>query len=89
MLCANPNYHPRRLIIIKTISERIGAVRAMVLARSRIDDNIFILDKNTKTTLDNIDNKVSEGDFAAFICQNFVCSEPILDIDILLKEIEK
>ena len=89
ILCANPDYHSRRLIIIKTLPESIEEIRAMVLPKSKTNDDVFILNKNTKTTLCNIDNKISESNFAAFICQGFVCAEPILNINDLLREIEK
>ena len=75
-----PDYNPRRTIFIKCDKSKLKHVKEKVFNITKLQDQVFIIDNNTKTGVKNIDDKISKGGFTAYICEDFVCSEPIIDI---------
>ena len=75
-----PDYNPRRTIFIKCDKSKFKDVKEEVFNITKLQDQVFIIDNNTKTGVKNIDDKISKGGFTAYVCEDFVCSEPIIDI---------
>ena len=75
-----PDYNPRRTIFIKCDKSKLKHVKEEVFNIAKLQDQVFIIDNNTKTGVKNVDDKISKGGFTAYVCEDFVCSEPIIDI---------
>ena len=83
MIASIPEYNPRKTIFIRCDNSKIKYIKDKILSIAGVQDQVFIIDKNLKTGIENIDSKISKGEFTAYICENFVCSEPIIDLDQL------
>ena len=48
-----------------------------------MNDNIYFIANNESITIKGIKEKISQGKFTAYVCQNNICSEPIKDYESL------
>ena len=81
-----PEYNSRKTIFIKCDSSKGRDIKEKIFNNTRLQDQVFFIDKNLKTGVKNIDSKVSKGEFTAYMCEGFVCSEPIVALDQLLSK---
>ena len=84
IIASIPEHNPRKTIFIKCDISKAKEIKERIFNNTRLQDQVFIIDKDLKTEIKNIDSKASKGEFTAYMCEGFVCSEPIVDFDELL-----
>ena len=52
-----------------------------IYALNTMNDNIYFITNNESVTIKGIKDKINQGSFAAYICQNNTCSAPIRDYE--------
>jgi len=84
IIASIPEHNPRKTIFIKCDISKAKEIKERIFNNTRLQDQVFIIDKDLKTEIKNIDSKASKGEFTAYMCEGFVCSEPIVAFDELL-----
>ena len=81
---AAPNIRiSKKLIIIRCELEKIDEYKKNIYALNNMNDNVYFIDNNQSVTIKGIKEKITQGGFTAYICQNNTCSEPIKDYESL------
>jgi len=73
----------KKLIIIRCELEKIDEYKKNIYALNIMNDNIYFIANNESVTIKGIKEKINQGRFTAYICQNNTCSEPIKDYESL------
>jgi uncharacterized protein YyaL (SSP411 family) len=73
----------KKLIIIRCELEKIDEYRKNIYALNIMNDNIYFIANNENVTIKGIKDKINQGRFTAYVCQNNTCSEPIKDYESL------
>ena len=71
----------KRLIIIRCELEKVDEYKKNIYALNTMNDNIYFITNNESVTIKGIKDKINQGSFAAYICQNNTCSAPIRDYE--------
>ena len=81
---ATPNTKiSKKLIIIRCELEKIDEYKKNIYALNIMNDNIYFIANNESVTIKGIKEKINQGRFTAYVCQNNTCSEPIKDYESL------
>ena len=81
---AAPNTNiSKKLIIIRCELEKIDEYKKNIYALNIMNDNIYFITNNESVTIKGIKEKINQGRFTAYVCQNNTCSEPIKDYESL------
>ena len=79
---ATPNIKTsKKLIIIRCELEKMDEYKKNIYALNTMNDNIYFIANNESVTIEGIKDKISQGRFTAYVCQNNTCSEPIKDYE--------
>ncbi|MDA7841765.1 thioredoxin domain-containing protein [Gammaproteobacteria bacterium] len=73
----------KKLIIIRCELEKIDEYKKNIYALNIMNDNIYFIANNENVTIKGIKEKINQGRFTAYVCQNNTCSEPIKDYESL------
>ena len=73
----------KKLIIIRCELEKIDEYKKNIYALNIMNDNIYFIANNESVTIKGIKEKINQGRFTAYVCQNNTCSEPIKDYESL------
>ena len=73
----------KKTIIIRCNEDNIDDYKRRVFSLDNIVDSFYFIKNNEKNLSKEMQDKKSIGDFAAYICQDFVCSNPINNFDEL------
>ena len=73
----------KKLIIIRCELEKIDEYKKNIYALNIMNDNIYFIANNESITIKGIKEKINQGKFTAYVCQNNTCSEPIKDYESL------
>ena len=73
----------KKLIIIRCELEKMGKYKKNIYALNTMNDNIYFIANNENVTIKGIKDKINQGRFTAYVCQNNTCSEPIKDYESL------
>ena len=69
----------KKLIIIRCELEKMDEYRKNIYALNTMNDNIYFIANNESVTIKGIKDKINQGRFTAYVCQNNTCSNPIKD----------
>ena len=73
----------KKLIIIRCELEKMDKYKKNIYALNTMNDNIYFIANNENVTIKGIKDKINQGRFTAYVCQNNTCSEPIKDYESL------
>ena len=73
----------KKLIIIRCELEKMDEYKKNIYALNAMNDNIYFIANSENVTIKGIKDKINQGRFTAYVCQNNTCSEPIKDYDSL------
>ena len=73
----------KRLIIIRCELEKMDEYKKNIYALNTMNDNIYFIANSENVTIKGIKDKINQGRFTAYVCQNNTCSEPIKDYESL------
>ena len=73
----------KKLIIIRCELEKMDEYKKNIYALNTMNDNIYFIANNENVTIKGIKDKINQGRFTAYVCQNNTCSEPIKDYESL------
>ena len=73
----------KKLIIIRCELEKMNEYKKNVYALNTMNDNIYFIANSENVTIKGIKDKINQGRFTAYVCQNNTCSEPIKDYESL------
>ena len=55
----------------------------------KITDSIYFIPNNIEIKVNGLAEKIANGEFTAYICQNNICIEPITSLDNLIEYLKK
>ena len=73
----------KKLIIIRCELEKMDEYKKNIYALNAMNDNIYFIANSENVTIKGIKDKINQGRFTAYVCQNNTCSEPIKDYESL------
>ena len=73
----------KKLIIIRCELEKMDEYKKNIYALNTMNDNIYFIANSENVTIKGIKDKINQGRFTAYVCQNNTCSEPIKDYESL------
>jgi len=73
----------KKLIIIRCELEKMDEYKKNIYSLNTMNDNIYFIANNEDVTIKGIKDKINQGRFTAYVCQNNTCSEPIKDYESL------
>ena len=73
----------KKLIIIRCELEKMDEYKKNIYSLNTMNDNIYFIANNENVTIKGIKDKINQGRFTAYVCQNNTCSEPIKDYESL------
>lgn len=73
----------KKTIIIRCNEDNIDDYKRRIFSLTNIVDSFYFIKNNEKNLSKEMQDKKSIGDFTAYICQDFVCSNPINNFDEL------
>ena len=73
----------KKLIIIRCELEKMDKYKKNIYALNTMNDNIYFIANSENVTIKGIKDKINQGRFTAYVCQNNTCSEPIKDYESL------
>ena len=63
--------------------KKMDEYKKNIYALNTMNDNIYFIANNESVTIKGIKDKINQGRFAAYVCQNNTCSAPIRDYESL------
>ena len=82
-------YFPKKLIIVRSPKEDMVELRNKINMFVRSSDIVLFINDDISTDIHNIDDKKTENKFSAFICENFICEQPITEVDVLIDRLNR
>ena len=73
----------KKLIIIRCELKKMDEYKKNIYALNAMNDNIYFIANSENVTIKGIKDKINQGRFTAYVCQNNTCSEPIKDYESL------
>ena len=89
LLAAPKTNNSKRLIIIRCDQKDLKMNQDLINKLDTINDNIYFISNNIEIKIKGLSDKIANGVFTAYICQNNICSEPIKSRDKLIEFIKK
>ena len=73
----------KKLIIIRCEQGKIEEYKKKIYDLNMMNDNIYFINNDENVTIKGLKDKISQGVFTAYICQNNTCSEAIKSFEKL------
>ena len=73
----------KKLIIIRCEQGKIEEYKRKIYDLNMMNDNIYFINNDENVTIKGLKDKISQGVFTAYICQNNTCSEAIKSFEKL------
>ena len=79
----------KKIVIIRCNKEDIKKYQSKLFKINNIKDSIYFISNDISNLVAGVSDKISRGEFTAYICENSVCSEPVDDIQKLCDLLSK
>ena len=89
LLAAPKTNNSKRLIIIRCDQKDLKMNQDLINKLDTINDNIYFISNNIEIKIKGLSDKIANGVFTAYICQNNICSEPIKSLNKLIEFIKE
>ncbi len=89
LLAAPKTMNSKRLIIIRCKQDNLKDIQNKINKVSKLNDNVYFIPNEIEVDKKSLSDKVTKGEFTAYICQNNICSQPISSLDEFTDFIKK